>query len=277
MDTLLTDTELVAAYGLDQQRRGLSERYISDCRYTLRRFGEWLEPKSLIAADRDDVELWLDRAPIGLDARRNYLGFLDGFYRFAADRFGSTNVPTARIRRPRQHRRPPRPIHDESLRRALTGTSDPRVRAWMVLAAFAGLRCLEIAGLDVDDVDDGARMLQVRRGKGGKGRVVPLHPEVMAALAALPIPKRGPIFPDEKGRRVAPYVVSQGINRQLRRLSISSTAHSLRHWFATRLYRQTTDLRLVQDVLGHSSPATTAIYAAWDLSKAAPAVQALSI
>ncbi len=226
--------------------------------------------------DREDVEAWIDSLGIGLGARRNYLSHLHQFYVFASDRTGSS-LPTEKIRRPRQPRNLPRPIRDEHLRRALAKAPSPEIRCWLLLGAYEGLRCLEIAGLDVEDVRDDEGALLVRRGKGRRERGVPLHPLVLEAFHELPLPRGGPIFTMPDGRGVPPYVVSQRINRFLRTIGSPSTAHALRHWFGTNLLRGTHDLRVVQEMLGHSSPATTAQYAAFDTGLAGTAVRALSV
>jgi len=168
-------------------------------------------------------------------------------------------------------------MKDEHLRRALEEAPNAEMRCWVLLGAYEGLRCMEMAGLDVDDVREDEGTLLVRKGKGAKDRGVPLHPLVLEALEALPLPVSGPIFTMPDGRRCAPYVVSQRINRYLRSVGVPSTAHALRHWFGTNLLRGTHDLRVVQEMLGHSSPATTALYSAYDSGLAGTAVRALSV
>jgi integrase/recombinase XerD len=268
--------ELLAAHQLDEKRRGLSPGYITENGYAIRVFAKWLAPRSVLEAEREDVETWIDSLGVGLGARRNYIGHLHQFYVFANERTGCP-VPTQKIRRPRVPRNLPRPMRDEHFRRALEAAPTAEIRCWVLLGAYGGLRCMEIAGLDVDDVRDDEGALLVRKGKGQKDRGVPLHPDVMAALVALPLPPSGPIFTMPDGRRVPPYVVSQRINRYLRSVGVPSTAHALRHWFGTNLLRGTHDLRVVQEMLGHSSPTTTAMYAAFDAGLAGQAVRALSV
>jgi len=79
------------------------------------------------------------------------------------------------------------------------------------------------------------------------------------------------------GGAIEPHSVSHQINRYLRRIGVPGSAHALRHTFATRLYRTTRDLVLTQRLLGHSSVATTQIYADADMSTAADAVAALGV
>jgi len=269
-------TELLAAHKLDERRRGLSAGYILENGYAIEVFARWLAPRHVLDANAEDVQAWIDELGVEVGTRRNYIGHLHQFYVFAAERHGS-EVPTAKIRRPRVPRNLPRPMKDEHLRRALEEAPDAEMRCWLLLGAYEGLRCMEIAGLDVDDVRDDEDTLLVRKGKGAKDRGVPLHPLVLEALEMLPMPASGPIFTMPDGRRCPPYVVSQRINRYLRSVGVPSTAHALRHWFGTNLLRGTHDLRVVQEMLGHSSPATTAMYAAYDSGLAGTAVRALSV
>jgi integrase len=116
-------------------------------------------------------------------------------------------------------------------------------------------------------------------GKGGNQRTVPLHSKVIDALAMLPPDDEAmyvlPRFDGWKDRHLAPGRVSSMINEYLHSMGIPDTAHSLRHRFGTDVYRASQDIRLTQDLLGHSSPITTAIYAAADVSKAAAIVSGL--
>jgi len=269
--------EVLAARRREQERRGLSPGYIAGGEYVVRAFGAWVAPKPVLEAQRDDIEAWIDTLDIETGARRNYIGHLHGFFVFAHDRDGGVFLPTQKIRRPRQPRTLPRPIKDEHLREALRAAPNPEMRSWLLLAAYGGLRCIEIAGLDAEDVREDESTLLVRRGKARKQRGVPLHPEALRALEALPLPRTGPIFVMPDGRRVPPYVVSQRINRFLRTLGSPSTAHALRHWFGTNLLRDTHDLRVVQEMLGHSSVATTQIYTAFDNELATEAVRRLGV
>jgi site-specific recombinase XerD len=60
-------------------------------------------------------------------------------------------------------------------------------------------------------------------------------------------------------------------------IGVAATAHQLRHWFATQAYRGSRDLRVVQELLGHASPTTTAIYTAFSRTESVRAVSALEL
>ena len=127
----------------------------------------------------------------------------------------------------------------------------------------AGLRVSELCGLDRGDIDLRGRTVTVL-GKGAKQRRVPVHDAAVAALAAWFEHGRddmeGPpeaAFVNRRGGRLGP----RDVRRILDRRSASPThPHALRHTYATHLLDGGADLRVVQELLGHSSLATTQIY-----------------
>jgi site-specific recombinase XerD len=92
------------------------------------------------------------------------------------------------------------------------------------------------------------------------------------------LPRRGWLFGHHSGEGpVRPHVVSHQCNRYLHECGSPATLHQLRHRFATQTYRYRRDLRVVQEVMGHLDPATTAGYAAYDEAAAAAAVDAIPV
>jgi len=284
-DSIAADTDdLLKRHHVDQERRGLQPTSIDTRDGILRRFADWVAPTPVVAAGRADVDAWLDSLGIGLVSRRAYLSHLHAFYGWALEEELATADPTARIRRPKEHQGLPRPITEADLALALdacdTSWQGSRLRCFLLLEAYGGLRCCEVAGLYGEDIDRPGATIRVRNGKGGKERNVAAHPDVLAALDALPAPARGPVFTQWGQTGHAPakaHNVSAAVNYHLRALGIDATAHQLRHRFATRLYQGTGDLRLTQELMGHVNVRTTAIYAAADMTRAADAVAALTV
>lgn len=166
----------------------------------------------------------------------------------------------------------PRPADPNGVKRLLTNASHPDVRDMVAFAVFAGMRVHEIAkveGHHFQPNGDGYDLVIV--GKGSKKRVVPAHPVLVE------------IYERRKtlGRlwNVQAETVSQRIADEMRRLDVGgrgARAHTLRHRFATSaLTASGGDLRVVQELLGHSSPATTAIYTAVEDGRARGAVMGL--
>jgi integrase/recombinase XerC len=145
-----------------------------------------------------------------------------------------------------------------------TGTPvDRRDVAVLELLYAAGLRVSELCGLDRGDIDLRGRTVTVL-GKGSKQRRVPIHDAAVDALAAWFDGGRddmdGPseaAFVNRRGARLGP----RDVRRILDRRSASPThPHALRHTYATHLLDGGADLRVVQELLGHASLATTQVY-----------------
>jgi integrase/recombinase XerD len=163
--------------------------------------------------------------------------------------------PTARLAKPRTPKCVPRPVSDNVITALLANPPNARVRAYVALAALAGLRVHEIAKVRGEDIDP-AGWLYVD-GKGGTRAAIPLHPQLASIAATMP-----PVdwwFP-HNGTHVSGEWVSTCIRRALRAVGSTATAHQLRHSFGTAVLRSSHDLRVTQELLRHSSPASTAIY-----------------
>jgi site-specific recombinase XerD len=181
---------------------------------------------------------------------------------FLRHALGAGRVPQAGAapRRGRRLPQAPRPAELERELAALEGDGPIalRNRALVELVYSAGLRSAEAVGLDLADVDFEQELVHVRRGKGGKERVVPLGEHAASWLSrylheARPSLARGAedaLFLSVRGRRLD--------TSTLRRLA--PHPHRLRHAFATHLLEGGADLRTIQELLGHSSLSTTQVY-----------------
>jgi len=273
--------ELLEAWRASMGHRGLAPSTIEVRKKGLRLLQTWIGPdRSPLDVTADEVERWLDSRHLSPSARRDAISHVHALFVWAVKMRMVDHDPTVTIDRPRAVVRMPRPIPDADLVLALD-QAPAKMRCWLLLAAYAGLRCQEIAGLERADVmeHETPPLLLVRHGKGRKQRVVPLHPEILEALNRAGLPRTGPLFTAGSAvrpRQVSPVTVSQNGNRFLHDEGINATMHQLRHWFGTHTYRASRDLRMTQELLGHSSPNTTTIYAAWSPGAAVPIVQGLS-
>lgn len=259
----------IARYRAHQQFQDFSELTINAYQRVLRRFDAWLEPRTVLDATTDDVIGWLVACNVAPSARSDYLSRLSAFYQWALDEELVVKNPCRRVPRPRLTPDLPHPITEEGLAVALA-SAGPQMRCYLLLGAKAGFRCKEIAGLCVEDLRAGdPAMLFVSCPKGRRTRSVPLHPEIHEALRAYGLPSSGRVFVTNSPK------VSREVSAFLHGVGVEATAHALRHRYATVLYQATRDLRLVQELMGHSSPATTAIYTKIDPAQAASVVAAL--
>lgn len=230
--------------------------------------------------DVTEAELlrWEQRTLAGraAETRRAYLSHARAFYAWAVKMRIVAEDPTTQLTQPKLTRGLPRPISEADLRLAVEKAS-PKMRVMLLLGAFCGLRCQEIAGVHWSDLqtDKTETVLLVREGKGGKERVVPVPGVVLEAMLAYGRRRSGPMFYGRDAGQMTPNSVSQGIGHLFARIGIHATAHQLRHRYATTTYRLSKDIRMVQELLGHSSPQTTARYAAYDKSQTVDLVKAM--
>lgn len=268
---------LLDHYITSQQRRGLTETTLIRYEDILRRFE--LHCGGVGTATRDDVNAFLDSCRISMPSRGLYLTVIGVFYRWCVAEGLAETDPTTGIPRPLVRRRLPRPIDDAGLARGLA-VAGVRMRCWILLGALEGLRAKEIAGVHGEDVQPfrDPPLLVVAKGKGDHMRAVPLHDDVLAALKDYGLPIRGPIWRRRDGREVTGLDVTKQVAYHFRqRAGVEATCHNLRHWFATQMYAKTRDIRLVQELLGHQDPATTAKYTRITPLAAADVVQTLTI
>ncbi len=259
------------------QLRGLRDSHITSRRTAVQRLEEFLGHGALDATP-DQLKAYVRQMPRSTP-RSLYaeLSHLSNYYRWCVEFEHLAVDPSRRLPRPKLPRLLPRPISEESLKTAIDNAPD-RIRVWLVLAAYAGLRATEIAGLSRHDVLDNAEPpVLVAHGKGGKDRVVPMCQRVIDELHRHGLPPRGPIFLRADGRpgAVNAHRVSSLCSVYMHSVGVTDRLHTLRHRFATETYRLSQDIRVVQELLGHESPQTTAGYAAYSRQNAVAAVRML--
>lgn len=211
-------------------------------------------------------------------SRRSYCCHVRAFYRWAHRTGVVDEDPSGCLTLPMLPRLLPRPIEEDELLTALRAAK-PKMAAVLTLAAYAGLRAIEIAGLDWGDLhrDASGTFIHVRHGKGAKERHVQVGDVVLKALQAYGVKTRGPLFLGLEGRPMDARSISRSANRFLRNLGVEATLHQLRHRYGTMAYQLSRDLRMVQDQMGHSSPQTTAGYTRVSAEAASKMVSAMDL
>ena len=263
------------------EQRGLSPRTTEAYRRVLLRLSAWLEFRSsgLLTATPQELMDWREGLAVTSNSVLSYMTAVKSFYSWA-QASGRVHVrPDVDVPLPKIRKGRPRPISEMQLRVAILN-APKRIRPWLFLAALAGLRCAEIAGLRREDILDTAdEPVIIVMGKGRKERIVPLSPQLWQELTDYGLPKFGIVFLRCDGQRGqnSPKLLSQLVNRYLKSVGITETLHQLRHRFGTRAFRVHKDLRVVQELMGHADPATTALYADYCRSEAISTVLGVQI
>lgn len=205
-------------------------------------------------------------------SRRNYQDHVKGFFRWAIEEGYTDSNPAAKIPPVRVPTNMPRPVSEEDLLTALAA-ADARMRAWLVLMALGGLRCLEVAALRPQDiVRSGDRtLLYLRECKGGGDGYVPAHPLILRALDEVPV--RNDLW-----WSITAGTLSARVGRFLRSVGVDGGAHQLRHFTGTSGYRASGhDLLATAALMRHTNVKTTMVYAQLDPTRTAEVVHAVGL
>ena len=272
--------------------RGLAANTVAAYRRDLARYQRWLERRSIAdlttitPSDVADFSASLrspdpDERTLGASSAARVVVAVRSFHRFAALENWTPGDPAADITPPQIPRRLPKALPYASIERLIESAGDPatvigaRDRALVELLYGTGTRISEVVGLDVDDVDVDSATIVVT-GKGGKQRLLPLGGAAghaitdyltrgRPALAQHASGKRRPgaaLFLGVKGSRMTRQAAWEVVHRSAERAGLGDQVgpHTLRHSYATHLMEGGADVRVVQELLGHSSVTTTQIY-----------------
>jgi integrase/recombinase XerD len=265
--------------------RGLSDHTVAAYRRDLSGYVDWLAERGI--RDSGDVtaalvgEFASERAaadpPPAASSLARLQSSVRGLHRFLAREGIEDDDPTGRLRPPKAARRLPKALSIDQVERLLDAAASGsdeliglRDRALLELLYATGARVSEVVQLDVDDLASG-EVVRVR-GKGSKERIIPVGSYARAALEAYltrarpELSRRGRATPRLfLGARGAPLsrqsawlVIQHAAERA--ELTAHVSPHTLRHSFATHLLQGGADVRVVQELLGHASVATTQIY-----------------
>ena len=257
---------LVLQYVRERRQLGqFADTTASEVRMTLWRFATFIgpdQPASRITTRR--IERWLLDQKVAPSSLRARYSRLHMFVRWLVSRGYLRHDPMDRIPPPRQPRYVPRGLPAGEIDRLVDSISDPRTLLIVLLMVREGLRCVEVANLQVGDVDRDNRVMIVN-GKGGHQRRLPISDQTWEALEAYARVTRvtaGPLIRSTSNPHLGVNAksISRLIGRVMRAAGVNGSAHSLRHSFARGMVDRGADIRAVKDALGHRSLSTTSVY-----------------
>ena len=264
--------------------KGLSPLTIDAYRSDLREYFSWLAGAGIDSPEVIDLESSL-RFAAGIEksksraSRSRLLSAVKGFHRYLYREGELRDLDITSISTPKIRRRVPFVLSQEETARLLDQPDDSKTglrdRAMLEFVYSTGMRVSELCGLRFESLDLDSRLVRIR-GKGNKERIVPVGSAAVRSFERYIAESR----PDFLSDAPSPFVFLNYRGGRLSRVSFwkilkkyaamaglpaDVTPHTLRHSFATHLVEGGADLRAVQELLGHSSIATTQIYTRLDV------------
>lgn len=224
-----------------------------------------------------DIRLFiaqLHRKGLGARSIHRLLSAVRSFYRYLLKESLVDHNPAQSVQAPKAEKRLPKTLDVDQMNALLDSTVTAtfvgcRDRAMMELFYSSGLRLAELAALDLRDIDFGQQLVHVVAGKGDKDRILPIGNKAIESLKVW-LEKREQsglyqqqaLFTTQQGRRLGVRSIQQRLAFWGKKHGISEHVHPhrLRHAFASHMLESSSDLRAVQELLGHSDISTTQVY-----------------
>ncbi|MBP8114839.1 MAG: site-specific integrase [Chitinophagaceae bacterium] len=175
------------------------------------------------------------------------------------------NMDMASVHRPKRNKLLPNVLSKEEIKLILSASPNIKHRAMLSLIYSCGLRRSELLNLKLSDIDSKRNLVIVKMAKGRKDRIVPLSQKILDLLREYFIvykPKNWLFEGQDKMSKYDEGSLQKVLKQSVLKANITKpvTLHWLRHSYATHLLENGTDLRYIQEILGHSRSTTTEIY-----------------
>lgn len=234
--------------------KNYAQSTINSYSYYLRLFIDFTG-KRMSHITKKDAYIYLDSiVDIENTAKNHTISALKLFYKFLLN----TNLSGIQLERPRKKKKLPRIIDWNELETKISRIKNVKHRTILNLGCRCALRVSEVCNIKLTDIDTEQMTILVRDAKGGKDRYVPISEELMSLLFVY-AEEYDPgiyLFEGQNGT----YSTSSCQNIFKKHIDKTKSFHSLRHSGATQMLNNGTDLRVIQNILGHASSKTSEIY-----------------
>ncbi len=245
-------------------RRNYSEKTIKTYSSQVDFFLDYFKAEDVGALPEDDIRNYLgdliSDGGFGYSTQNQCINAIKLYYEIIHDRLISAND----LPRPRGFRKLPGVLSKEEIERILSCITNSKHKLLISLYYACGLRAAEAIQLKVSAIDFNRGLLLIKSGKGKKDRIVPLPLKLQEAIREQVRYRKAEdyVFRGQYGGAYSTRSAQVVLRRAMERAGIRkrATLHTLRHSFATHLLESGTDIRIIQELLGHSSSRTTEIY-----------------
>jgi tyrosine recombinase XerC len=270
-----------------RHERNASVHTIAGYQRDLTQFADYMGEKQIPLRKADNIQIrgfmaHLHERKLKKSTLARKLAAVRSFYQFGVKKKWIAENPAKVVAIPKQEKRVPSFLSEEEMASFLEVPTpgkplDLRDQAALELLYATGIRVSELVGINLEDVNFGERLVRVR-GKGKKERLVPFgrvaddrlstYLKLRPRLLGENIGERA-LFLNYQGGRITSRSVERIVDKYIRLTAVKRkiSPHSLRHSFASHLLSRGADLRVIQELLGHESLATTQKYTHLDLGR----------
>jgi integrase/recombinase XerD len=242
-----------------------SENTVRTYMEAMKSFLVFYNKRAIAELDNDDV-IWYNneyilRNKLSASYQNQIVNAIKLFFKIIWEK----KIEVDKIHRPKRAKVLPNVLSKEEVKLILDAHSNIKHRMMLSMIYSCGLRCGELLSLTPSSIDSKRNIVLLKNAKGKKDRIVPLSPKILELLRSYYKAYKPITFLFEGRNKGFPYddrTLQQVLKQALRKAGIDKpvTLHWLRHSYATHLLESGTDLRYIQELLGHNSSKTTEIY-----------------
>ncbi|MGC9342132.1 MAG: site-specific tyrosine recombinase/integron integrase [Bacteroidales bacterium] len=232
---------------------------------SLERFIKFLKPKNIEDIREKDVVDYVHNYIIPNGYSYTFQNHLINALKLFFGKILNAKFDISRLERPKRENKLPNVLSKEEVKRILVADKNLKHRTMLSLIYACGLRRSELLNLTLKDIDSNRSVLIIRQAKGRKDRIVNMPNSLIEDLREyyrLYKPKKYLFEGSQPGNKYSTSSIEAVLKKAVKKARIDKpvTLHWLRHSFATHHMESGTDLRIIQELLGHKSSRTTEIY-----------------
>lgn len=259
------NAELMSEFRKWLEHKRYSDNTVRTYTEMLTVFTGYIHPKSLREVTNDDVVDFVHTVLLGEGYSFTYQNQLVSSLKLFYSEMTNTQIDIEKLERPRREHKLPNVLSKNEVHLILTALRNVKHKTMLSILYACGLRRSELINLRIQDIDRQRGMLTIRNAKGRKDRMVPVSERTVAMIdnyLKMYKPITWVFEGQNAGERYSEQSLSKVLKQALEAAGIkkNATLHWLRHSYATHLLESGTDLRYIQELLGHKSSRTTEIY-----------------
>lgn len=255
MDQITTELEKLAN---ELKLRNYSPKTAKSYLYCVKTYFEYKQ-ESIVKVDQENIKLFLLSLNASPQTQNQYLHAIKFYYSNLSEGRVSLIIPSAK--RPQKL---PVILSRDEIQQILKVVGNTKHKLLLSLTYGAGLRVSEVVSLRISDLDLEQLVIHIKGAKGQKDRITVVPMSIQEDLALFIFGKNPSdyVFKSERGGNLTTRTAQKIFSNALQKSGICkpATFHSLRHSFATHLLENGTDVRYVQELLGHHNIRTTQMY-----------------